>query len=61
MNTGTPDSFSNISLRDWLAGQIVAALIIAPKQPGVSRPEPEGMARMAYEQADAMLSYRSGK
>lgn len=59
MNTGTPDSFANISLRDWFAGQIVAALIIAPKQPGVSRPEPDGMSRMAYEQADAMLKTRA--
>lgn len=59
MNADPRDTFSNITLRDWFAGQIVAALIIAPKQPGVSRPEPEGMARMAYEQADAMLKTRA--
>lgn len=60
MNADTRDTFSNITLRDWFAGQIVAALIIAPKQPGVTRAEPEGMARMAYEQADAMLKTRAG-
>lgn len=59
MNADPRDTFSNITLRDWFAGQIVAALIIAPKQPGVSRPEPAGMARMAYEQADAMLKTRT--
>lgn len=50
---------STISLRDWFAGQILAALIVAPKQPGVSRQEPEAMARTAYEQADTMLKVRS--
>lgn len=60
MNADTQATFSNITLRDWFAGQIVAALLIAPKQPGVSRAEPDGMARMAYEQADAMLKARAG-
>ncbi len=49
---GTP------SLRDLFAGQMAAAFIIAPKQAGVARPDMEELARMAYEQADALIKAR---
>ena len=47
-----------IELRDWFAGHVMAAMIIAPKQPGVSRLEMEDMARMSYQYAEAMLKVR---
>ena len=49
---------TGVDLRDWFAGQVVAAMIIAPKQPGVPRQEMDGMARAAYEYADAMMKAR---
>ena len=57
MSISTPASQS-IELRDWFAGQVMAAMIIAPKQPGVSRLEMDDMAKMAYEYAEAMLKAR---
>lgn len=45
-------------LRDLFAGQVLAAMIVAPKQPGVSRLEMEDMAKMSYQYADAMLKVR---
>lgn len=48
------------TLRDQFAGQMAAALIIAPKQPGVSRPELAELARMAYEYADMLIKARAG-
>lgn len=45
-------------LRDLFAGQVLAAMIVAPKQPGVSRLEMEDMAKMSYQYADAMLKAR---
>ena len=48
----------SIALRDMLAGQVLAALIVAPRQPGVSRLEMEDMAKMSYQYADAMLKVR---
>jgi len=47
-----------IELRDWFAGHALAALIIAPRQPGVSRLEIPDMAKMAYEYSEAMLKAR---
>jgi hypothetical protein len=47
-----------IELRDWFAGHALAALIIAPRQPGVSRLEMPDMAKFSYEYADAMLKAR---
>ena len=47
-----------IALRDWFAGHVVAAMLVAPKQPGVPRNEMEGMAKAAYEYADAMIKAR---
>jgi len=51
-------SQSSIELRDLFAGQILAALIVAPKQPGVTRLEMDDMAKMSYLYADAMLKAR---
>ena len=45
--------------RDEFAGQIFSAMLIAPKQPGVSRLELEDMALAAYGYADALLRARS--
>jgi hypothetical protein len=46
------------TLRDTFAGQILAAMIIAPKQPGVSRLEMDAMAQSAYDYADALIRVR---
>ena len=46
------------NLRDLFAAHIVAALIVAPKQPGVSRLEGDKLAKQAYDAADAMLRVR---
>ena len=54
----TPDQHSITTLRDQFAGQVLAAMIIAPKQPGVSRLEMDDMAKSAYLYADAMLRVR---
>jgi len=48
----------SIELRDWFAGQVLAAMMIAPKQPGVSRLEMDDMAKMSYQYAEAMLKAR---
>ena len=45
--------------RDEFAGQIFCAMLIAPKQPGVSRLEMEDMALAAYGYADALLRART--
>ena len=44
--------------RDEFAGQIFCAMLVAPKQPGVSRLEMEDMALAAYGYADALLRQR---
>jgi len=50
---------SGIGLRDYFAAHLAAAIIIAPKQVGVPRPDLEAMAGQAYQFADAMLRVRS--
>ena len=52
-------SAASATLRDQFAGQIYAAMIQAPKQPGVPRLEGDAMAAAAYEGADALLKARS--
>ncbi|HMB57722.1 MAG TPA: hypothetical protein VKM35_11000 [Arenimonas sp.] len=54
-----PTATSTDILRDQFAGHIINALIIAPRQPGIARLDVDGMARSAYEYADAMLRARS--
>lgn len=56
----TPPSLpkESIELRDWFAGHALAAMIIAPRQPGVSRLEMDDMAKMSYQYADIMLKVR---
>ena len=54
-----PSTTDGITLRDYFAGQIAAALLIAPKQPGVIKPDMAVLSRMAYEQADALLKERA--
>jgi hypothetical protein len=56
MSATTPASPTQ---RDDFAGQIFCAMLIAPKQPGVSRLEMEDMALSAYGYADALLRQRS--
>jgi hypothetical protein len=53
-----PADPGNTSLRDTFAAHIIGAMIVAPKQPGVVRPEMDAMAKAAYEWADAMLRAR---
>ena len=48
----------SIELRDLFAGQVLAAMLVAPKQPGVTRLEMDDMAKMSYLYADAMLKAR---
>jgi hypothetical protein len=45
--------------RDDFAGRIFCSMLIAPKQPGVSRLEMDDMALSAYAFADALLRARS--
>ena len=56
--TSSNASKGSTELRDFFAGHALAALIIAPRQPGVSRLEIPDMAKMAYEYADNMLKAR---
>jgi len=62
MTTTSPNSQltgrETIDLRDMFAGQVLAAMIVAPRQPGVSRLEMDDMAKMSYQYADAMLKVR---
>lgn len=53
-----PTNADGFSLRDYFAGQIAAAILVAPKQPGVVKPDIHVLARMAYEQADALMKER---
>lgn len=55
--TGTPAPIG-MTLRDWFAGQALSGMIPAPKQAGVPMLNIEGMAKTAYEYADAMLKRR---
>ena len=43
-------------LRDLFAAHAIAALISSPKLAGVPRADMEGMAKQAYEYADAMIA-----
>jgi hypothetical protein len=66
--TGSPGSVGTwlashpgMTLRDWLAGQVVTGLLAGQwrSKPGVSaREDAEGFAANAYAIADAMLSAR---
>jgi hypothetical protein len=46
------------SLRDLFACQILPAMLIAPKEPGVPRNKMDQMAKAAYEYADALMRAR---
>ena len=46
------------TLRDQFAAQILPAMLIAPKEPGVPRLKMDAMAVSAYAFADAMLRAR---
>lgn len=50
---------TGMTLRDWFAGQALAGMIPAPKQPGVPTLNMEGMAKAAYDYADALLKRRA--
>jgi hypothetical protein len=50
---------TTITLRDHFAAQILPAMLIAPKEPGVSRLKMDAMAVAAFEFADAMIRARS--
>jgi hypothetical protein len=54
-----PQSAADASgLRDLFAAHVVAALIVAPKQPGVPKLEGDKLAVQSYEIADAMMRAR---
>jgi hypothetical protein len=56
-----PQSAADASgLRDLFAAHAVAALIVAPKQPGVPKLEGDKLAQQSYEIADAMMRARGG-
>jgi len=50
---------SGVALRDFFAAHLAAAIVVAPKQVGVPRPDMEAMASQAFEFADAMMRVRS--
>ena len=50
---------TTITLRDHFAAQILPAMLIAPKEPGVSRLKMDAMAVAAYAFADAMVRARN--
>lgn len=56
-----PHDTQTPSLRDSFAAQILPAMLIAPKEPGVPRMKMDQMAVAAYEYADAMLRARGSK
>lgn len=45
-------------LRDLFAAHALAALIASPKLAGVPRADMEGMAKQAFDYADAMMAAR---
>jgi hypothetical protein len=53
-NEANMNDTMGMTLRDWLAGQALAGL----QSHGEYRAEPELVAQVAYEQADAMLAAR---
>jgi hypothetical protein len=57
--TPTASSATDTAARDTFAAHIVAALIVAPKQPGVPRLEGDALARQSYLMADAMMRARA--
>ena len=59
MNLPIAHTDSTITARDFFAGQMAAAFIIAPKQPGIVRPDATALAKMAYEHADALIKERA--
>jgi len=56
--TPTTPTPADVALRDHFAGQAFAALLIAPKQPGVARMDTDAMAKSAYDYADALIRAR---
>ena len=60
INPGDPNEadWSGMSLRDWFAGQVIAAMASRDTyDPGQDTPEKR--ARLAYIEADAMLKSRA--
>ena len=47
------------TLRDTFAAQILPAMLIAPKEPGVPRMKMDQMAVAAYAYADALIRART--
>lgn len=54
------DTTDLTALRDMFAGQALVGLIPTPRSPGVLPLSVDGMAKMAYQYADAMIKARSG-
>lgn len=63
MNANTqPDTVSAsdmAAIRDLFAAHALAALIASPKLAGVPRADMDGMAKQAFDYADAMLKARA--
>jgi hypothetical protein len=56
--TNPPAAAETPGLRDLFAAHALSALISSPKLAGVPRADPDGMARQAFEYANAMISAR---
>ena len=54
-----PASLDTPGLRDLFAAHALAALIASPKLAGVPRADMDGMAKQAFDYADAMIAARS--
>jgi hypothetical protein len=52
------ETMQGVPLRDWFAGQAIVGLIPSPSKPGVLPLSVDGMAKTAYEYADAMMRAR---
>ncbi|MBW8368996.1 MAG: hypothetical protein K0M70_14205 [Arenimonas sp.] len=54
-----PTAADTAATRDMFAAHALAALIAGPKLAGVPRADMDGMAKQAYEYADAMIKARA--
>ena len=58
--TDTPSTAETPGLRDLFAAHALSALISSPKLAGVPRADMDGMARQAFDYANAMIAARKG-
>lgn len=56
--TETPAASETAALRDLFAAHALSALISSPKLAGVPRADMDGMAKQAFDYANAMMAAR---